>query len=250
MKNISEDKNIVYGKNPIVEILENNPLRINKIFIQDKISFDNRLKKIVDLARDNKILVKFTNINNFFEEHVAHQGVVALVSPVEYIELEDFLNLPPKNKFKKLIILDEISDPHNFGAIIRTVACAGFDGVLVSNHRSCPVTNVVEKVSMGGVNHINIIKTNSISASIDYLKKNNWWIIATDAECKDNYFDIDYTDMDFAVIMGSEGKGISKTLLNKADFKVKIPTNFESLNVSNAAAVIIYEAVRQILKKS
>ena len=245
MKNTSDEKNIVYGKNPIVEILENNPLRINKIFIQDKISFDNKLKKIVDLARDNKILVKFTNINNFFEEHVAHQGVVALVSPVEYIELEDFLNLPAKSQFKKLIVLDEISDPHNFGAIIRTVACAGFDGVLVSNHRSCPVTNVVEKVSMGGVNHINIIKTNSISASIDYLKKNNWWIIATDAECKDNYFDIDYTDMNFAVIMGSEGKGISKTLLNKADFKVKIPTNFESLNVSNAAAILMFEFLRQ-----
>ena len=85
MENTINDKNLVFGKNPVVEILENNPARINKIFIQDKISFDNRLKKIVDLAKDNKILVKFANVNNFFEERVAHQGVVAFVSQLSIL---------------------------------------------------------------------------------------------------------------------------------------------------------------------
>ena len=142
--------------------------------------------------------------------------------------------------------MDEVSDPHNFGAIIRTTAAAGFDAIMVSNHRTAPITAVVEKVSSGAINHIPIIKTTSLSASVDILKKHDFWVIATQMEAKDNYYEIDYTDMNFALVMGSEGKGISKTILNKADFTVKIKTNFESLNVSAAAAVIIYEAKRQI----
>ena len=250
MEKNNQNTDFIYGKNPVIEALSTNPKRINKIFFQDKISFDNRLKKIMELAKSYGILTKFCNLNNFSEEKLAHQGVIATISPVEYIDFDDFIRNLPKEGFKKVIILDEVSDPHNFGAIIRTGACAGFDAIIVSNHRSAPITNTVEKVSMGAVNHIKIVKVNSISAIIDYLKKEDWWIIATEVLAKDNYFDIDYTDMNFALIMGSEGKGVSKTLLNKADFRVRIPVNFESLNVSNATAVIVYEAVRQIQIKN
>ncbi len=244
--------NFVYGKNPVLEILENNPKRINKIYLQQGISYDNRLKKIVDKANEKRIILQKTNLqkfSQFFDENTNFQGVIASVSSVEYIELADFLNIK-KEGYKKLIILDSVSDPHNFGAIIRTAVSAGFDGILIANHRSCPITSIVEKTSSGAINHISIIKTTSLSASIDELKRNNFWVIATQMNAKDNYFEIDYTDMNFAVIMGSEGSGISKTLLNKADFKVKIPGNFESLNVSCAAAVIAYEALRQIYTKS
>ncbi len=244
----NHENNYIYGKNPVCEILLKNPKRINKIYIQKGIFYDNRLKKINELAILNKIQIQQTNLQKFseyFNDKPNFQGVIASVSSVEYIELADFLN-QEKQGFKRIVILDEVSDPHNFGAIIRTTAAAGFDAIMVSNHRTAPITAVVEKVSSGAINHIPIIKTTSLSASIDILKKHDFWVIATQMEAKDNYYEIDYTDMNFALVMGSEGKGISKTILNKADFTVKIKTNFESLNVSAAAAVIIYEAKRQI----
>ena len=240
--------NYIYGKNPVFEVLTNNPKRVNKIYIQKGISFDNRLKKIIDLANLNKIIIQYTNLqkfNEYFEEKPNFQGVVVSVAPVEYIELDEFLEIE-KEGYKKIIILDGVSDPHNFGAIIRTAAAAGFDGVMVSNHRSCPISATVEKISSGAINHISIIKTTSLNASIDLLKKRDFWVIATQMEARDNYYEIDYTDMNFALVMGSEGSGISKTILNKADFTVKLESNFESLNVSAATAVIAYEAVRQI----
>jgi 23S rRNA (guanosine2251-2'-O)-methyltransferase len=178
-------------------------------------------------------------------EEVNLQGVVASVSPVEYITLENFIEACPKDKFKKLVILDGVSDPHNFGAIIRTATAAGYDGILIGNHRSCPITPVVEKTSAGAVNHIPIIKANSLSGAVDFLKNNDWWIIALDMNNSDNYFNVNYKDMNFALILGAEGDGISKTLLNKADFKIKVPSKFESLNVASCAAVVIYETIRQ-----
>lgn len=245
------DNNHIYGKNPIYEILINSPKRVNKIYVQKGISYDKRMKNILDLAYENKIIVQNVNLqkfNEYFEDRPNFQGVVASVSPVEYIELDEFLNIP-KNDYKRLVILDGVCDPHNFGAIIRTVAAAGFDGVLVANHRSCPINATVEKISSGAINHIPIIKTSSLSASIDFLKKQDFWVIATQMEARDNYYEIDYTNMNFALVMGSEGKGISKTILNKADFTVKLESNFESLNVSATTAVILYEALRQIRTK-
>ena len=242
----------IYGKNPVLEALENTPFRLNKIYIQIGISYDNRMKKIIELANSKKINIQKTNLQKFadnFEQDTNFQGVIASVSCVEYIELEDFLNIK-KDDYKRLIILDGITDPHNFGAIIRTAAASSFDGVMVANHRSCPITPVVEKASSGAVNHVPIIKTTSLSASIDVLKRNDFWVIATTMNASDNYFEIDYTDMNFALVMGSEGSGVSKTILNKSDFNVKIISDFESLNVSAACAVIAYEAKRQIYLKS
>ena len=247
----NQSNNYIYGKNPVYEILSNNPKRINKIYIQKNFSPDNRLKKIIELAKENKIIIQNVDLrkfNEFFEEKANYQGVVASVSPVEYIELDEFLAIK-KDGYKKIIILDGVSDPHNFGAIIRTAAAAGFDGVMVSNHRSCPITATVEKISSGAINHISIIKTSSLSSSIDYLKKQDFWVIATQMEARQNYYEVDYTDMNFALVMGSEGSGISKTILNKADFTVKLESHFESLNVSAATAVIVYEAIRQINTK-
>ena len=240
--------NYIYGKNPVLEAIAKNPKRINKIFIQNNIGFDNRIKKIIELAKAVSLQVQFTNLNNKagLEHGINHQGVMALVSPVEFVEYDEFAASLEGRVGRKIVILDEVSDPHNFGAIIRTCACAGFDGIIVSNHRACPITSTVEKTSAGAVNYIPIVKVNSLSSTVDDLKNNNWWIIATEVDAKDNYFNVDFKDMDFAIILGAEGKGVNKTLLNKADYKVKIPTKFESLNVSTACAVIVYEAVRQL----
>ncbi len=249
-------KNYIFGKNAVLETLLKNPKRINKIYISKNIGFDNRLKKIKEEALNNSVIIQFTNLNKYLDiikeetgEDVNLQGVVASVSPVEYITLEEFIGHAKKNdsldKYKKLIILDGVSDPHNFGAIIRTATAAGYDGILIGNHRACPITPIVEKTSAGAINHIPIIKVNSLSGAVDYLKNNDWWIIALDMNNSDNYFDVNYKDMNFALVLGAEGDGISKTLLNKADFKIKVPSKFESLNVSACAAVVIYETIRQ-----
>lgn len=248
----TQQTNYIYGKNPIYELLTKNPKRINKIYFQKGYSFDNRLKKIFDLAKENKIIVQYVSLQKFFEffeDKPNFQGVVASVSPVEYIELEDFLKTK-KEGFKRIVVLDGVLDPHNFGAIIRSAVAVGLDGILIPTHRSVPITSTVEKTSCGAINHIPIIKTTSLSNSIDILKKHDFWVIATQMEAAQNYYEIDYTDMNFALVMGSEGKGISKTILNKADFTVKLQSNFESLNVSNAAAVILYEARRQVEVKN
>jgi 23S rRNA (guanosine2251-2'-O)-methyltransferase len=137
------------------------------------------------------------------------------------------------------------------GAIIRSAVCAGVDGIILPSRRGVLINSTVEKTSAGAVNHISIIKVNSIVNAIQRLKENDWWVIASDHHSNDNYYEIDYTDMNFAVIMGAEHSGISKSLLKLADFRVKIPmlTNFNSLNVSNAAAIILFESVRQKLVK-
>ena len=112
------------------------------------------------------------------------------------------------------------------------------------------INSTVEKTSAGAVNHISIIKVNSLVGAVQKLKENNYWVIASDHHAKDNYYDVDYTDMNFALIMGAEHAGISRSLLKLSDFKIKIPmlTDFNSLNVSNATAIILFEAVRQQIK--
>lgn len=253
-KNEQETNNYIYGKNSVLEAISQNPNRINKIYFSNGINFDNRLKKIKELADLNNILINFTNLNkfnNYFdceEKTINFQGVIASISPIEFMDFDEFLN-KKSDDFRKIVILDGVQDPHNLGAIIRTLAAASYDALVVPKHRSCPINATVEKTSVGAINHIPIIKSNSLPNLVDVLKKNNWWIIAADANCTDNYFDIDYKNMNFAIILGAEGAGVSKTLLNKADFKVKIPCNFESLNVSTSCAVIVYESLRQILQK-
>ena len=214
---------------------------------------DAKINQIFDLARENNVLYSLTqkeNIDRQFKEIVKHQGVAAFVSPVEYIDFYEFIE---NNKEKislnclKLIILDGVEDPYNLGSIIRTCVCAGYDGIIIPKHKSAKINPIVEKSSAGAINHIPIIIVNSLGNIIKELKKQNIWIIATSAGSKDNYFEIDYKNMNLAIVMGSEGYGIKQSILNSADFKIKIPMmcDFNSLNVSNAASVLIYETIRQ-----
>ena len=165
------------------------------------------------------------------------------------MDLDTFLELQHTNA--SIIILDGIEDSHNLGAIIRTAVCAGVSGIIIPSRRNVQVNSIVEKTSAGAINHIPIIKVNSLTNAVEKLKKSNWWIIATDASAKDNYYDINYCDMNSAIIMGAEHAGVSKSLLKASDYIVKIPMlkDFNSLNVSNALAIIIFESVRQKLTK-
>ncbi len=242
---------IVYGKNNVIELIKQGKRNVNKIILSKSLHNDVKIDKIIELAKDNNIVFQFVPKEKFNDyREYAHQGVIAYVSPIEYMELEDLFAKDKQNK--RVVILDGVEDPHNFGSIVRTAVCAGFDAIIIPSRRNSIVNATVEKSSAGAINHIDIIMVNSLSGAIDKLKDNNFWLIATEASAKDNYYEIDYCDMNFGLIMGAEKSGISQNILKKSDFKIKIPmsNNFDSLNVANAASIIIYESVRQLAQKS
>ena len=245
------ENTIIYGKNAVMEALEDGKREFNKILIANNSRSDAKLERIKELAAQKGIVFQFTakeKLNQMLPEG-RHQGVIAQISPVKYTNLDDFIE-KYKGEDTALVILDGVEDSHNAGAIIRSCVCAGVKGIILPSRRGVLINSTVEKTSAGAINHISIIKVNSLPAAIQKLKENNYWVIASDHHAEDNYYDINYTNMNFALIMGAEHSGISKSLLKLADFKVKIPmlTNFNSLNVSNATAIILFESVRQKLK--
>lgn len=247
-----DSQSLIYGRNSVLELLKTAKRNVNKILISRGLNKDSKIDEIINLAKQNNVLFQFLPKEKFSQyKEFNHQGVIAFVAPVDYVELDEFLEKPAKNKYKKVVILDGVEDPHNLGAIIRTAVCAGFDAVIVSQRRSVLCSATVEKTSAGAINYIDIIKVNSLSNAVEILKKSDFWVIAAEATGKDNYFEVDYSDMNFAIIMGAEHAGVSRTLIKQADFLVKIPmfNEFNSLNVSNAASILIYEATRQIMQK-
>jgi len=250
---MEDNFDIIYGKNSVLEALNAGNREINKILISKNIHTDVKIAKIKELAQSKGIIFQFVGKEKFQPyEQFNHQGIIAQISPIKYMELDDFIEKSEqKDRFSSLVILDGVEDSHNLGAIIRTCVCAGVDGLIIPSRRNVLVNSVVEKISAGAINFIPIIKVNSLINAVQRLKENNWWIIATDASAKDNYYDIKYDDMNFAIIMGAEHAGVSKSLLKASDFTVKIPmqNNFNSLNVSNALSAVIFETLRQKLKK-
>ncbi len=242
---------IIFGKNAITEALIKGDREINKILISKNIHSDSKLNQIKELAKQRGVVFQFVAKEKFSQyAQYNHQGIIAQISPIEYMDLDDFLEKEHENS--SVVILDGIEDSHNLGAIIRTCVCAGVAGIIIPSRRNVQVNDIVEKTSAGAINHIPIIKVNSLVNAVQKLKNSDWWVVATDASAKDNYYDVDYNNMNFAIIMGAEHAGVSKSLLKLSDFIVKIPMlkDFNSLNVSNALSAIIFETVRQKLKNS
>ena len=239
---------IIYGKNSVLEALVSGEREINKILISKNIHSDVKLNKIKELAKENGIVFQFVAKEKFqpYAEY-NHQGIIAQISPVKYYDIDEFLENSYENK--SMVILDGVEDSHNLGAIIRTCVCAGVEAIVIPSRRNVQVNSVVEKTSAGAVNHIQLIKVTSVVNVLLTIKNKKCWIIATDASANDSNFDVNYNDMNFAVIMGAEHAGVSKSLLKLADYTVKIPMlrKFNSLNVSNALSAIIFETVRQKL---
>lgn len=246
------DNSFIYGKNAVIEALESGNREFNRILISNTSRADEKIEKIKDLAKTNGVIFQFVGKEklNQIAQEARHQGVIAQVAPIKYVDLDDFIE-KNSNELTSVVILDGIEDSHNLGAIIRSCVCAGVKGIILPSRRGVLVNSTVEKTSAGAVNHISIIKVNSIVNAVQRLKEKNYWVIAADHRCNDNYYDVDYTDMNFALIMGAEHAGVSKSLMKLSDFKVKIPmlTNFNSLNVSNATAIILFESVRQRVSK-
>ncbi len=247
------DKTVIYGKNAIIEALEQGEREFNKILISDNSRSDAKIEQIKRLAKQNGVIFQFVTKEklNSIEPDGKHQGVIGLVAPIKYTELDDFIE-KNRNERTGIVILDGVEDSHNVGAIIRSCVCAGIKGIILPSRRGVLINSTVEKTSAGAANHISIMKVNSLVSAVQKLKDNDYWVIASDHHAEQNHYEVDYTDMNFALIMGAEHAGISKSLLKLSDFKVKIPmlTNFNSLNVSNATAIILFEYVSQLCKKT
>ena len=180
-----------------------------------------------------------------------YQGVIAIVPPYEYVEIEDILEYAKqKQEDPFILILDGIEDPHNLGSIIRTAETAGVHGIIIPKRRAASVNSTVNKVSAGAVEYMNIARVTNISDAIEKLKQNGLWICGTSIDANKYYYNQDLTGP-LAIVIGNEGKGIGEKVKNNCDFLVKIPMKGKigSLNAGVSTGIIVYEAVKQRIRK-
>lgn len=238
---------IVEGRNAVLELL-NSDRDINKIFVQAGEKHGS-INKIIAIAKENRVVVTEVEKSklDFMSKTNNHQGVIAVVPPFNYCEVEDILDLAKqRNEDAFVLILDGIEDPHNLGSIIRTAETAGVHGIIIPKRRSVTVNSTVSKVSAGAVEHMKIARINNINETIRKLKEHGLWIIGTDMNTNTYYYNQDLKG-DIAIVIGSEGFGISRLVKENCDMLVKIPMKgkITSLNASVSAGIIIYEAVKQ-----
>jgi len=238
---------IIEGRNAVIEALRSG-VNIDKIFIL-KGEVDSTLKHIASKARaagivvvdaDKRKLDSMSNTNS-------HQGVIAMAAYAEYVSVDDILDIAKRRGEEPLIIIcDEISDPHNLGAIIRTCEATGAHGVIIPKRRSAGVNATVAKASSGAIFHIAISRVSNLTATIKELKKAGIWVFAATMDGEKSLWESDFKSAT-ALVIGSEGTGISRLIGENCDHKVNIPMNgnLSSLNASVSAAVLLYEAVRQ-----
>ena len=243
-ENISDQ---IEGRNSVLELLESER-DINKILIA-KGERHGSINKIITIAKQRKIVIAEVERQklNAISETNNHQGVIAIVPPFNYVEVEDILNeAKTKNEDPFIIILDGIEDPHNLGSIIRTAETAGVHGVIIPKRRAASVNATVSKSSAGAVEHVKIARVNNTNETIKYLKEEGLWICGTDGDAKDYYYNQNLKGP-MAIVIGSEGFGMSRLVKENCDFLVKIPMKgkITSLNASVSAGIVIYEAVKQ-----
>lgn len=248
----ASDSRAIYGVLPVLEALRAANRRIEKILVADGAG-EKRLAEILFLARQNGVPFQKTareNLSRAVEPGANHQGVIALVAAAEYYPAEKLLD----EIYRKveaggkplIVILDGVEDPRNFGAILRTVECAGADGVFIPERRAVGLTETVAKSAAGATEYVKVAKVTNLNRLIDELKAHNIWVVGTSGEAR-----MDYADWDFrqpcALILGGEGKGLHRLTAEKCDALVKISMRgqIESLNVSVACGVVLFEANRQ-----
>lgn len=225
---------------------------INKIFVSDGEKHGS-INKIIALAKEKKVIINEVSKAklNQMSQTENNQGVIAIVPPFNYCEIEDILHLAKKRDEKPFIlILDGIEDPHNLGSIIRTAETAGVHGIIIPKRRAANVNSTVAKVSAGAVEYMKIARVNNINDAINTLKENDVWICGTDMDTDKYYYDEDFTG-GIGIVIGSEGYGISRLVKENCDFLVKIPMKgkITSLNASVSAGIVMYEVVKQRIAK-
>lgn len=237
----------VAGRNPVLELLKSEK-QIDKLYVL-KGELKGSITKIIGIAKDRKIVVQQVDKKKLdsMAQGNAHQGVVALVTGFVYSSVDEILSKAKARGEKPfVVVLDGVEDTHNLGAIIRTAECAGVHGVIIPKRRSAMVNQTVYKSSAGAVEYMKIAQVNNIVQTMDELKAKGLWLYGADAEAEKSYSDTEMTGS-IGIVIGGEGKGLSRLVKDKCDVLVSIPMKGEisSLNASNAASILIYEAVRQ-----
>ncbi|MBE6904061.1 MAG: 23S rRNA (guanosine(2251)-2'-O)-methyltransferase RlmB [Ruminococcaceae bacterium] len=241
-----EDEGIICGRNPVFEALKAER-NIEKILIADG-SREGLILKIIAMAREKGIPVVTTrreSLDKMFTTK-SHQGIAAYVTQKEYSTVEEILDYAySKNQKPFLVIADEISDPHNLGAIIRSADCAGAHGVIIQKRRSCGMTSTVYKSSAGAAEHMKIARVTNLNDTVRSLKKAGVFVFGTDGMGDRYYYDTDY-DCPVAIVIGSEGEGMSRLMRESCDMLLKIPMfgKINSLNASCAAAIVLMECAK------
>jgi 23S rRNA (guanosine2251-2'-O)-methyltransferase len=243
--------NYIYGINSVAEALKARGRAFAWVGVA-KERHDLRLQQVIDECRRQGVAVRFVGRAELdrMAGNNAHQGVVAVTSAKQYIDLDDVV-AAKRGSHSLIVVLDGIEDPHNLGAILRTADAAGVDGVVIPERRAVGVTATVTKASAGASEHLPVAKVTNIARTLEDLKERNIWVVGLDERGKQLYDSIDYK-MDCAIVLGAEGKGVHDLVARKCDFLVSIPMlgKVPSLNVSVAAGVVLYEVVRQRLKRS
>lgn len=247
------DKNAyIFGRNAVIEALSN-PDRVSKVFVSFGVQ-GGVIDKIYKTSKERKIPISRTDTRKFRElerkvlpKGAKSQGVIALLNIVETIDLNTLLDFSLNHtKFPILVALDEISDPHNLGAIARSAECSGALGLIIPERNSAPITPVAVKSSAGALEHINISMVGNLSQALQQAKDVGFWIVGTDTE-SDTVYTADIYDKPIVLIIGSEGKGIRPGIMKHCDHIVRIPMagQIESLNASVSAGIVLFEILRQ-----
>src|SRR3954466_9956201 len=237
---------VIYGIHAVEEALKSRGRAFEYVAVaRDR--KDAKLQKIIDSCRLAGVAVRFEGREhlNRIAKTATHQGVVAIAAQKKYIDVEDILaNKRGARAF--IVVLDGVEDPHNLGAVLRTADAAGADGIVIPERRAVGVNATVAKASAGASEYVRVAKVTNISRTVEELKKNNIWTVGLDERGDRFYDEIDY-DMDCAIVLGAEGHGLHDLVRKTCDFVVKIPMagKVSSLNVSVAAAVVMYEVARQ-----
>ncbi|KAA0560388.1 23S rRNA (guanosine(2251)-2'-O)-methyltransferase RlmB [Bacillus sp. CH30_1T] len=239
-------KDFIGGRNPVIEALKSGR-DINKIWIAEG-SQKGSIQQIVGLAKESNVMVQYVpkkKIEQMVLEN--HQGVVASVAAYQYAEIDDLFHRAEKNgEDPFILILDELEDPHNLGSIMRTADAAGAHGIIIPKRRAVGLTSTVAKASTGAIEHIPVARVTNLSRAVDELKERGVWVAGTDAKGKQDFRQLDGT-LPIGLIIGSEGKGMSRILRDKCDFLVQLPMigHVTSLNASVAASILMYEVYRK-----
>lgn len=238
----------IFGINPVLEALKAVPERLHQILLP-KGELTGKKALIERLARQQGIKVQRIPFERFDSllPHAVHQGVAAEASPYAYLSLEDLVaRWRSSGEQALLVVLDGIEDPQNFGAIVRTAHAAGAQGIVIPKHRAAPMTGAVAKAAAGTLAHLPVCRVTNLVAALEVLKKAGIWILGTAQEAPQSLYGFDFS-LDLALVVGNEGKGLHPLVRKHCDVMVSIPTRgaIGSLNAAAAAAVVLYEAIRQ-----
>lgn len=247
---VEEREDIVIGRNAVIEALKGERT-IETLYIANS-KLEGSINAIVSMAKEKRIIIKEVDKRKLDSmcDGAVHQGVIAKVTPFKYSEVSDILALAEeKNEPPFIVILDEVEDPHNLGSIARTAELFGVHGIIIPKRRSASVSATVYKSSVGAIEHVKIAKVTNLNATIEELKEKGIWVYGADIRAEEYSYQVDFSGP-CAIIIGNEGKGISKLTVQKCDKLIKIPMvgKINSLNASVAGGIMMYEVLKGRLK--